>query len=113
MEPGKDAVGYGQLYDKLLNRILKGDGQSSREQRQTAFDNAGLQQPLSTLIGKVANYAYKITNDDIDTAKRAGNNEDQLFELIICGAVGQASRQYESGLGALAEALKEGGHHAS
>jgi len=41
------------------------------------------------------------------------SREDQLFELIICAAVGQASRQYEAGLAALAEAKKEGGSYAS
>ena len=34
----------------------------------------------------------------------AGFTEDQLFELVICAAVGQSTRQYEAGLAALAEA---------
>ena len=104
---------YQPLYLALLDRILKGDGQSSREQRQAAFNNEGLTQPLSHLIDKIAHHAYKVTDADISAAKQAGTTEDQLFELIICGAAGQASRQYESGLSALAKAIKEGGNHAS
>ena len=107
------AEDYKQLYYSLLNRILKGEGQSSREQRQAAFDNANLLQPLSSLIDKIVHHAYKITDNDINAVKKAGYTEDQIFELMICGAAGQASRQYENGLSALAEAMKEGGNHAS
>lgn len=104
---------YKKLYQDLIDRILKGKGESSPEQRQAAFNNAGLPGPLNLLIGKVTNDAYKVTDSDVASAKAAGSSEDQLFELIICGAAGQASRQYQSGLAALAEATKEGGRHAS
>jgi hypothetical protein len=104
---------YSQLYHHLVRRILEGTGFSSREQRKIAFENGDLPQPLQTLTDKVAHHAYKVTDSDIDAVKQAGLNEDQLFELIICAAVGQASRQYKSGLAALAEVKKEGGEHAS
>lgn len=35
-------------------------------------------------------------------------SEDQLFELIICAAVGQATRQFESASAALEAATKQG-----
>jgi hypothetical protein len=104
---------YQQLYQNLINRTLKGKGESTQRQRQAAFNNADLPQAVNTLINKVAHEAYKITNNDIASAKTTGISEDQLFELIICGAIGQASRQYESGLAALAEAIKGEGQHAS
>lgn len=104
---------YKQLYEALTGRMLKGEGYSTQEERQAAFTNENLSPPLSLLVGKVAHQAYQITDKDIDMAKEAGFNEDQLFELIVCAAVGQASRQYESGLTALAKAKEEGGPHAS
>ena len=104
---------YKQLYQRLIDRILHGKGESEPQQRQAAFDNTGLSQPLNTLIDKVAYRAYQVTDSDIASVKQPGLTEDQLFELIICGAVGQASRQYQSGLAALAEATEEGGSHAS
>lgn len=104
---------YQQLYEQLIESVLQGTGDSTREQRRAAFDNDGLSQPLDSLIEKVAHEAYKVNDSDIDSAKAAGNSEEQLFELIICGAVGQASRQYKSGLAALAEAINKGGGHAS
>jgi len=113
MKTGKNAAGYEQLYHGLLNRILKGKGFSPQEQRQAAFNNADLPQPLSVLIDKVARHAYKVTDSDIDAVKSTGVSEDQLFELIVCAATGQASRQYESGLAVLAEVIKKGDRHAS
>jgi hypothetical protein len=113
MKTGKNTAGYQQLYHNLLNRMLKGKGFSSEEQRQAAFNNAGLPQPLNNLIGKIALQAYKVADSDIDAVKSTGVSEDQLFELMICAAAGQASRQYESGLAALAEAIEKGGQRAS
>ncbi len=104
---------YKKLYQDLTDRILQGKGQSTPQQRQAAFDNGDLPKPLNTLINKVAHSAYKITDSDIAAAKETGVTEDQLFELIICGAVGQASRQYQSGLAALGEAINKGDYHAS
>ena len=56
---------------------------------------------------KVATRSAEVTDADFATAAEAGFTDDQLFELVICAAVGQSTRQYESGLAALAEALAE------
>jgi len=104
---------YKHLYQALTDRILKGEGYSTQQDRQAAFANENAQPALHSLIEKVTHQAYKIVDKDIDAARQAGFSEDQLFELIICAAVGQASRQYEAGLAALAEAKKEGGSYAS
>lgn len=108
-----NCVDYKRLYHRLVESVLKGKGESSLQQRQEAFNNSGLPEPMNTLIDKVALQSYKITDSDIAAQKQVGASEDQLFELIICGAVGQASRQYENGQKALTEALKEGGAYAS
>jgi len=113
MKSQKGTGDYMELYHDLRDRVLKGQGQSSQEQRLAAFNNDGLPQWLSALIEKVAHKAYKITDKEIYDAKQTGITEDQLFELIICAAIGQSSRQYESGLNALEEAKKKGGAHAS
>ncbi len=109
------AAGFEQLYQDVLTHVLKGKGFSPESERQAAFDNAGLSDPLRSLVDKVANRAYQITDNDIDTMRITGVSEDQIFELVICAAVGEASRQYTSGLCALAEALTDtkGGPHAA
>lgn len=99
----------------VVTRILKGDARAPRAQRRAAFDNAVLDEPLGTLIEKVAQHAYRVTDDDIAAVKASGLSEDQIFELVVCAAVGQATRQYDMALTALAEAIaaNERTEHAS
>jgi alkylhydroperoxidase family enzyme len=85
----------------LVARILEGDGRASQAQRRAAFNNAGLAEPLSTLIQKVAKHAYRVTDDDIAAARASGVSEDQIFELVVCAAIGQATRQYDAAVAAL------------
>jgi alkylhydroperoxidase family enzyme len=89
----------------LVDRVLSGDGTASPELRSQAFDNEGVTSPLDALIGKVATAPASVTEADFAAAEAAGFSQDQLFELVVCAAVGQSSRQYEAGLAALAEAL--------
>ncbi|HXU69900.1 MAG TPA: hypothetical protein VN947_11260 [Polyangia bacterium] len=88
----------------LVARILDGDGTAAREQRRAAFDNAGLTGALATLADKVARHAHRVTDEDIAAARAAGLSEDQIYELVVCAAVGEATRQLDAGLAALAAA---------
>ena len=92
----------------LITRILEGDGRASRDRRRAAFDNAGLAKSLNRLVDKVTKHAYRVTDEDIAAARASGLSEDQIFEIVVCAAIGQAGRQYEQALGALAAATKEG-----
>lgn len=85
----------------LVARILEGDGRASHAQRRAAFDNAGLAEPLSTLINKLTEQAYKVTDEDIAAARESGLSEDQVFEIAVCAAVGRATRQYDAAVVAL------------
>jgi alkylhydroperoxidase family enzyme len=96
-----------QARKALVARILEGDGRASHAQRRAAFDNAGLREPLRSLIDKVAKHAYKVTDEDIAAARESGLSEDQIFELVVCAAVGQATRQYDAAIAALLEAMTD------
>jgi len=91
----------------VVARILEGDGRASHADRRAAFDNAGLGEPLQSLIDKVAKSARDVTDEDIAAAKKSGLSEDQIFELVVCAAIGQATRQYETALAALDVATKK------
>jgi hypothetical protein len=95
-------------YRALVDRVLNGEGRTSPEQRARAFSNADISPPLHALIGKVATSPAQVTDADFAAAKASGFSEDQLFELVICAAVGQSARLYEAGLAALAEATVDG-----
>jgi hypothetical protein len=91
-------------HQALVDRVLAGDGRAPAGLRAHAFGNEGLTPPLDSLIGKVATRPAQVTDADFAAAKASGLSEDQLFELVICAAVGQSSRLYEAGLAALADA---------
>jgi hypothetical protein len=84
-----------------MERVLGGKGQVSPDERLRAFNNAGVAEQWRSLVEKVASRSSQITDRDLDAVRTAGYNDDQIFELIICAAVGEATRQYESGLAAL------------
>lgn len=97
-------------HQALVDRVLNGQGRASVEQRAQAFNNDdGLSPPLQVLIGKVATRPAQVTTADFVAAQALGVSEDQLFELVICAAVGQSARLYEAGLAALAEATGDDG----
>jgi hypothetical protein len=94
----------------VVTRILEGEGEASHTQRRAAFDNAGLAEPLRTLIDKIAKHAHKVTDDDIAPVRASGLSEDQIFELAVCAAIGEATRQYDTALAALDAATGRSGH---
>lgn len=101
-------------YRALVERVLNGEGTAPSEQRARVFAGEGLSPPLDALITKVADTPAQVTEEDVAAAKASGCTEDQLFELVVCAAVGQSTRLYEAGLAALAEATAEGSpDHAS
>jgi hypothetical protein len=97
-----------QARQALTARILKGDGTTSIVQRGAAFDNAGLSEPLRSFVAKLAKDAHEVTRDDIAGLRASGLSEDQIFEIAICAAVGEAQRQYDLALAALEAASSKG-----
>jgi hypothetical protein len=85
----------------LEKRILEGQGDASAADRRDAFQNSGLAEPLGTLVDKVARHAYRVSDEDIAAARESGLSEDQIFEIVACAAIGQATRQYDTAIAAL------------
>ena len=104
-----DSYGKRAAHEELVTHILEGRGKTPPALRRAAFDNKGIEAPLDTLIDKVATQPTRVTDKEVAAAREFGLSEDQVFELIICAAVGQSSRQYESALRALDLARNEGG----
>ena len=92
------------LMRSIEQRILTGPGMAPPELRAKAFADIDLPEPLATLVDKVAKRSFQVTEGDFAAAVAAGFTEDQLFELVICAAVGESSRLYKAGMAALAEA---------
>ena len=95
---------FTSLHSSLVARVLEGDGRASPEIRRAAFDNEGLAEPISQFVEKVAHSARMVTDADISTLRKTGLSEDQIYEIVVCAAIGQATRQYQNALAALSAA---------
>ena len=93
----------------LVDRVLRGPGSARHDRRRAAFDNHGVDGPARTLVDKTARCAWTIVDEDVEAAKRAGLSEDQIFELVVCAAVGQATRQLDTAMAAVEAAAREPG----
>ena len=91
----------------LASRVLEGDGEASPCERRAAFNNIGLAGPLGTLVNKVAMHARRVTDEDFTATREAGGSEDRIFEVVVCAAIGQATRQYDTALAALDAATRK------
>jgi hypothetical protein len=96
----------------VLDRVLHGPGMTSVAARQAAFDNRGVDSRAQALVDTVARHAWKVTDEQVAATLAAGLPEDAVFELTVCAALGQATRQISAALAALDEAdgpASEGG----
>jgi alkylhydroperoxidase family enzyme len=94
------------LHESLVAQVLEGEGRASSDIRRAAFDNEGLAEPIGQFVEKVAHQPRTVTAADIATLRETGLTEDQIYEIVVCAAVGQATRQYQNGLAALRAAIE-------
>lgn len=94
------------MHDSLLARVLEGEGEASPEMRRAAFNNEGLAEPIGQFVDKVVHNARMVTDEDIAAMLGVGLSEDQIYEIVVCAAIGQANRQYQNGLAALNAATR-------
>jgi alkylhydroperoxidase family enzyme len=93
-----------KLREAVVARARDGAGRSNPAVRRAAFDNAHVDPRVRPFVDKVTRHAWKITGADVDTARAAGLSEDEIFEVTICAALGQATRQLGAALAALDQA---------
>jgi alkylhydroperoxidase/carboxymuconolactone decarboxylase family protein YurZ len=95
---------------EVAERALRGSGVTSPDARRAAFDNRGVDERARSLIDKVARQAWTVTRADVEAATAAGVSEDEIFELTVCAALGQATRQLDAALAVLDAAAGTSGH---
>ncbi len=96
-----------RLRETAVARAVRGPARTSVEARTAAFENADVDPRARSLVDKVARHAWRVTDEDVAAAKAAPLSEDEIFELVVCAALGQASRQLTSALAALDAATEE------
>ena len=94
---------YGQLRERVLDRVLDGEGESDPSIRRAAAEGRGVPAGLQALVDKIHRHAYEVTDDDI-TRLRAKYDDDQMFEIVVSAALGASCQRLLAGLEALDEA---------
>jgi hypothetical protein len=64
-------------------------------------EEASIPSELEGYVHKVALYAYKVTDDDVEELKARGYYEDEIYEITIAAALGAGLARMEKGLGVL------------
>jgi alkylhydroperoxidase family enzyme len=96
--PGPDR--FAALRAALEDAVLRGPGQTDAALRQAAAEAGEVPEELRAVLDKVRRHAYKVTDEDL-AALRARWSQDQIFELVVAAAVGDARRRLEALLAAL------------
>lgn len=99
---------FESLRQAVVERAVHGPGTTSPAEREAAFANAGVPPDVAPLVDTVARTAWKVTDEQVAAATRE-RPEDAIFELVVCAALGQATRQLEAARAALAAVTKERG----
>lgn len=100
---------HAALRDAVLASVLDGPGEAPAALRHAAAENAGAtlasdasggSMALATLVAKVHQHAYRVTDDDV-ASLRAVYGDDALFELIVSASLGASRARLDAGLRAL------------
>ncbi len=94
---------HAPIRDRVLRNVLEGPGQSDPAIRQAAAEGRGVPAELQSLVEKIHQHAYRVTDEDIARLK-AKYDDDQLFEIVVSAALGASRRRLFAGLRALDEA---------
>lgn len=90
----------------LVARILEGAGTVDASVRRAAFDGIAVAGPMRALLEKVVARAHEVSDEDIAGVRASGVSEDEIFEVVVCAAVGRATRRHEAALSALRACTK-------
>lgn len=94
---------HAALRDRALARVLDGPGESDPAIRKAAAAGVGVPAELETLVGKIHQHAYKVTDADV-AQPQARYGDDKMFEIIVSAALGASRERLLAGLKALEEA---------
>lgn len=115
---------YADLVRALEDSVLTGPGVTAATLRRAVYTRAaatpaaaaaapGPDEPaipaeLESLVGKVVERAYEVTDRDVAELRDADYSEDAIFEVAVSAALGAGLTRLERGLTALGNGRVEG-----
>ncbi len=98
---------YASIRAAIGAAILDRDGVLDRDTRRRAYDGQGASGAIAEYVATVQTAAYKVHDAMVTDVRKAGLDDDGLFEITVAAAVGKATRQFDAALRALDEAVAE------
>ena len=95
-----------RLRDVVTTTVLDGPATAPAVTRRAAAANEGLDPPRRAFVAKVTRAAFEVTREDVAALTAAGLAEDEIFELAVCAAIGESTRQLDAAMAALDEATE-------
>jgi hypothetical protein len=92
---------FDEVRHRVIARAVHGRGVSTPAARRAAFDGDAVEPRVAALLGKVRERAWEISDEDVRAALDSGAGEDEVFELVVCTALGPAQRQLDAACHAL------------
>jgi alkylhydroperoxidase family enzyme len=104
---------YTAQVQRLVEAVLRGAGDTDPDTRRVVEEHAAalggrpvgamgkLPAALDAYVDKVAQHAYKVTDDDIVALRQAGYSQDAIFEVTLSAALGAGLSRLERGLALL------------
>lgn len=75
--------------------------QAQSQSQDYAQEQETIPPELERYVDKVARYAYRVTDEEVEQLRQEGYSEDQLFEITLSVALGSATHCLAQGLAAL------------
>lgn len=94
---------YVRLREGAIRSVLEGDGVTPPALRSAAAAAEGLPAEFESLVRKIHDRPYAVTDDDIGSL-RPRHGDDVLFEIVVSAALGAAEKRLAAGLRALEDA---------
>ncbi|MES1242942.1 MAG: hypothetical protein ABUT39_15105 [Acidobacteriota bacterium] len=97
---------HAEPFERLRASVLEGRGELEPGVRKAIAEERAIGAVPPVLIPyleKVAYQAYTVTDEDVETLKKAGLSEDRIFEATVAAAVGAGLKRLRLGLAALAD----------
>jgi alkylhydroperoxidase family enzyme len=104
---------YAELVRRVRENVLGPSGYSepgvrvhveayaARHGQDAESAAASVPEALRGYVDKVARFAYRVTDEDVQALKRAGYSEDAIFEITVSAALGAGMHRLERGIAAL------------
>jgi alkylhydroperoxidase family enzyme len=100
--PAGDAFSHHRsLVDALRAAVFEGPGVTQPAARFAAARGEAFDEPMVSYLSKVRDASYRVIDEDVAALRAAGHSEEEIFELTVAVALGEALRGLDAGLDAL------------